>query len=485
MNNENQNNSIGEQIRHLLWTAAGAVVPVLEKCPTEQTKYTAMGLLMIFIALLASVSFAFFLSANFGISFLSAIPFGFVWGGLVFCLDRVLLTSYRKGETSKISVAQRFLLTAAIAITIGEPFLMHLFESEINLEMTQKTQVVLKDARENAASRFKAETVSLVKADKEINTRLDSLKADRDAKEQVVITETEGKSVTGKAGFGIAAKQKEIAFKEADGKYKEYKTESADALKKNSERLAEIQTAITDETKQIAAANSQAKGVLARQKALFSIVRNDLGAAFVYIPLFMILLFLETLPLSLKVFRKKKSVYDTKLESVESGQIAEIEEADKFKKAELEHSRKLQNSITEKYREIILNGKTEGLTDENEIRTLTVMKTEALRAIEKAAFERQAEAFDCAEFGDEILVEVVGHDKFEFLCQVPKHARKSFTLETIGGDIGRIAEKVGKNLRLTKAFSSLKREISATLPLLPQLENDCKLLLLFEPVGKT
>lgn len=153
---ENQTKTFGQKIRRSLWSAAGAVVPVLENCPTEHNKYAAIGLLMIFIGALASVSFAFFLSATFGISIAAALPFGLVWGGLIFCLDRVLLTSYRKGETGKISVVQRFLLTAAIAIIIGEPLLLHFFQNEINLELAQKSQIVLSDAREKSEARFKS-----------------------------------------------------------------------------------------------------------------------------------------------------------------------------------------------------------------------------------------------------------------------------------------------------------------------------------------
>lgn len=481
--NNNQSKNTGKSFRRQLWSAAGAVGSVLEDCPTEHNKYTAIGTVMIFIALLASVSFAFFLSATFGVPFLFALPFGFVWGGLIFCLDRVLLTSFRKGEKSRISIIQRFLLTAAIAIIIGEPLLLQFFRSEINLELVQKSQTVLQEAREKAEQRYKSEKDSLENNNREINTRLDNLKAERDAKEQTVISETEGKSITGKAGFGIAAKQKEIAFKEADEKYLDYKTEAAETLKKNAERLVAIGKAVEDETKLVGTANTEANGILARHKALISIVRNDLGAALIYIPLFIALLFLETLPLSVKVFGKT-GVYDTALETAEAKQINELTDRIGFEKDYSANFFAMKKAFNKRLLEIVRDGKIKDLSDQKEIETVKILQAEILLEIEKDSFQRQTKSFDFAEFGDEIIVEIVGRDEFEFVCQLPKNARQKLTLESLSGDIRRISEKIGKDLKLAKAFSSLKHEITANLPLLPQLEDDRRMFLLFKPLGE-
>ena len=98
----NNAKSFAQNIKNFLWWSAGIVPSVLEKCPTEQGKYTAMGVILVAIAVLASVSFAFFLSETFAIWLIFAIFGGIAWGfGLIFNLDRVLLTSFRKGEKPK------------------------------------------------------------------------------------------------------------------------------------------------------------------------------------------------------------------------------------------------------------------------------------------------------------------------------------------------------------------------------------------------
>lgn len=482
---ENQPNGKVKSIRNFFWWSAGIVIPVLEKCSTEHLKYTAIGVVMVFISLVASFSFAFFLALSFDISVFPAMFGGLVWGfGLVFCLDRVLLTSFRKGEPGFVAIAQRFMLTIALSLIISEPLLMYFFRYEIELELINKGRTVVTTARNEVTSRFQTEVESLQNANNQIQTRLDLLKADRDVKENAVIGEVEGTSGSGKKGEGIAAKRKDVAFKEADTKYNEFKTESAEILKQNNARLAEMRTEIDDETKAAAKAKEQAKGVLARHEALFAIVKSDAGAALIYLPLFFGLLLLETLPLSVKVFGKM-GVYDTALEAEEAKQIVEIKERNNFEKENLVNSRELQKKLAEKLMQIIINDEIETLRDENDIRTARTLKTEALRMTENEAFNRMAKLIDEEKFGAAIIFEVIGNEEFEFVCEVPKNAQRTLSLDTLSGDIARIAEKIGGNLRLAKAFSSGMREISANLPLLGQLGNDRKLLIEFETLGAT
>ena len=291
-------------IRNFFWWSAGVVPSVLEKCPTNHTKYTAIGVIMVFIAVLASFSFAFFLTSTFAVAFPLAMLGGALWGIMIFSLDRVVLTSFRKDETSKIAIVQRFLLTISLAFIIGEPILLQLFRKEIALELVQKGQTVSADSRQKATARFQTEINDLENSNREIQSRLDALKTERDEKENAVIGETEGKVGSGKKGYGEAAKLKEKAFQESDAKYREAKTETAETLSNNRERLAEIRREIEEEIRRISAANTEADGVLAKHAALLNLVRREAGAAFVYVPLFLSIFFLETLPLSLKVDRK-------------------------------------------------------------------------------------------------------------------------------------------------------------------------------------
>ena len=462
-------------IRSFFWWSAGVVPSVLEKCPTNHAKYTAIGVIMVFIAVLASISFAFFLSHSFIISPVTASLGGVLWGILIYSLDRAVLTSFRKDETSKISIAQRFILTVSLALIIGEPLLIHLFRKEIAFEMAQTSQTVATAARQRAIARFQTEIDSTAAENTEIESRLDTLKADRDTKENAVIGEIEGISGSGNKGKGIAADRKDVAFKEADAKYKEFKSESAEITSNNKERLMEIRREIENETKKIGTANAESDGVLAKHEALFSIIRTQPGAALVYCPLFFGLLFLETLPLSIKVFGKK-SVYDAALEAEETETVTEIV-------TEKNRRRNMQNAVDERISDSIIKDTIENLRDQNERRVAGRIKAEILRNTENKSFNRQASEKSEVKFGEEITVEVVGCDDLQIKLQFPENVRREISLKELDGDVQIIAGETGaENLKLAKAFSSKGHEIWEDLPLLPQLEHDRKLILQFAPI---
>ncbi len=475
----NKLKKLAGNIRYFFWWSAGIVPSVLENCPTNHTRYTAIGVIMVFIALLASFSFAFFLTSTFSISFPAALPGGVLYGLLIFSLDRAILTSFRKNETGKFSIAQRFLLTVSLAFIIGEPLLLQLFRKEIAFEMAQKSQIVSADSRQKATARFQTESDALENANKEIQNRLDNLKADRDEKEKAVIGETEGKVGSGKKGYGEAAKLKDRAFLEADTKYREFKTESAENLSQNRERLAQIRNEIEEEIRKILSANTESDGILAKHEALFNIVKTQPGAALVYIPLFISLLFCETLPLSIKVFGKK-SVYDAALEIVENAAIANFE---------IEKTRQLamKNAVEDRISVSVIEDKVADLHDEKERKFAERLKAAILCEFEMNTFRRQPAGNSGIGFGDVIEVEIVGHDDLKVKLQLPENARRETSLQDLAGDIQTIADETGAKdlnmkLKLKKAFSSKGHEIWDELPLLPQLESDQKLVLQFAPL---
>ncbi len=463
-------------IRNFFWWCAGVVPSVLEKCPTNHGRYTAIGVIMVAIAALAAVSFTYFLMHTFAISFSTALPFGALWGGSVFSFDRAILTSFRKNETGKISIAQRFLLTVALALVIGEPLLLQMFGKEIQFELTQKGSIVSTDARQKATARFQPEVDALENSNREIESRLDTLKADRDVKETAVIGEIEGTSGTGKKGVGIAADRKTVAFQEADAKYKDAKTESAGILSKNRERLAQIRNEIEEEIRRINAAHTASDGILAKHEALFNIIRTQPGAALVYLPLLFVLMTLESFPVSLKVFGKP-SVYDVALEAEESEEKENLA-------SEKTRRQKRENNVDERISTTVADGTIEKLRDQGEREIARKIHAEILRKIVEKEFKRQTKETATASFGEEILIEVVGENDLTVKLQLPENTRTEVSLKDLVGDVRTIAKEIGvEGAKLQKAFSSKGHEIWEDLPLLPQLERDQKLVLQFEPLN--
>jgi hypothetical protein len=478
----NKTTTIANHFKKFVLWSAGIVPTVLEKCPTEQSKYFALGLIMPLIALLSCVSFAYFLSHSLKVNIVFALIGGAFWATLVFCLERIILTSYRKADKSITSIILRFALVICASLVVGKPLVLSFFEPEIVREMKSISIEKVNKERDAIKLRFQTETEKLEKENQDIQIRLDELSKDVNTKEKALIDETEGISGSGKSGFGIAARQKETAFNEAKVKLDQYKNETADQIANNKIRLAEIKKEIEDKTKTAQDLNDNGDGIIARTEALFSLIRNNPMLALTIVPILLILTLIELIPLTSKVFGKK-GVYDETLEAEEIIQITAIKEQLEFEKTNLARLRNSKNAMYERIYQTVANGEIETITDVEERRIAETLKQEILDNLEKESFKRIANSIEEEKFGKAIVVEVIGNEEFEFVCEIPKNAQKTLSLNGLSGDINKIAEKLGGNLRLTKAFSSAKREISASLPILAELENDLKLYLAFETIG--
>lgn len=94
--------------QRILWTIAGAEIPILEKCRTDHKKFGAIG------ATIAMTSFIAFLSGTSAAWFFTqsgtetsgkigwAMAFGIVWATLIFCIDRSLVITMKKESRENV-----------------------------------------------------------------------------------------------------------------------------------------------------------------------------------------------------------------------------------------------------------------------------------------------------------------------------------------------------------------------------------------------
>lgn len=154
--------------QRILWTIAGAEIPILEKCRTDHKKFGAMG------ATIAMTSFIAFLSGTSAAWFFTqsgtetsgkigwAMAFGIVWATLIFCIDRSLVITMKKNpeQTSKswwvIPFVSRALLALIIAFMVSIPLELVVFEDFIAeqeyLWNENKSNTLAKNSRANRAS---------------------------------------------------------------------------------------------------------------------------------------------------------------------------------------------------------------------------------------------------------------------------------------------------------------------------------------------
>lgn len=125
---------------HFLWWCAGAYQHLLRKFPSEYSKYSGLGGVILATFVLASLSSGYAIHSVFG-NWLWTFSFALIWGLIIFNFDRFLVSTMRKyGITRRKQIwmaVPRLGLALLIGLTIARPLELKIFEKEINVKMIE------------------------------------------------------------------------------------------------------------------------------------------------------------------------------------------------------------------------------------------------------------------------------------------------------------------------------------------------------------
>lgn len=138
------------------WWCAGADRGLLRMCPSDHSKYTGIGTVILFTALMAwfssymAMRLVFNVETNGVGANIAAIGFASFWALMIFFLDRFITnTMYSDGNVtiSKkefVGGLPRILIAIFLGIVISAPLELKIFENEINthLRTTQKIAII-------------------------------------------------------------------------------------------------------------------------------------------------------------------------------------------------------------------------------------------------------------------------------------------------------------------------------------------------------
>lgn len=292
---------------------SGADKTIIYNCSDgEQNKYAGIGATVFFTALLAWVAGSYALYTVFDNAYLATF-FGFIWGLLIFNLDRFIVSTIRKRDSFRHELLQaspRIILAIIIAIVISKPLEIKIFEKEIDtVLLKEKNDMAL--ANKKQAANYYATDLNSNKA------AIDSLKAEIATKEKEVnalytiyITEAEGTSGTKKLGKGPVYKEKREKHDAALAELTTLKAKNNAKIEVKETEAIALQTNLDKKISETQPIIDKFDGLMARIKAL-----NKLPL----LPsLFIMLLFLaiETSPIIAKLL-SPKGEYDFKLEDNE------------------------------------------------------------------------------------------------------------------------------------------------------------------------
>ena len=292
---------------------SGADHALLETCaPGEQNKYAGIGATVFFTALMAFIASAYALFTVFD-SIPIAIGFGFVWGLLIFNLDRFIVSTLKKREhvlDEFLQALPRLILAVIIAVVISKPLELKIFEKEIDrVLLEQKNDLTLANQNQ-IADQFTPAVATLDAEVAGLKNELSAKEAEVNALYDIYIAEAEGTAGTNKLGKGPVYKEKREKHDAALAELQQLKQTNTEKiagleLEKNEltanyeKRVAETQPIIDN-----------FDGLMARIEAL---------EALPWLPsffIFLLFLAIETTPIFAKLI-SPKGEYDLKLADAE------------------------------------------------------------------------------------------------------------------------------------------------------------------------
>ena len=184
---------------------SGSDTNILKDCSVgEQNKYAGIGATVFFTALMAFIAASYALFTVFD-NLLVSIFFGFVWGLLIFNLDRFIVSTIKKRNNfidELIQASPRILLAVIIAVVIAKPLELKIFEKEINqVLLTEKNQMTL-DNKDQIALQFAPKTESLNQDISALQNQINTKETEVNALYDTYIAEAEGREGTLLLGKG-------------------------------------------------------------------------------------------------------------------------------------------------------------------------------------------------------------------------------------------------------------------------------------------
>ncbi|MEI6638173.1 MAG: DUF4407 domain-containing protein [Chlorobium sp.] len=207
------------QLQRFFWICSGTPVSVIEKYPTEHSKYLGIGATIFFTALFAGLSGGYALYFVFsGSTFagLWAFLFGLIWGVAIFNLDRYIVSSIKK--SSKVlkqffQALPRLVFAVLIAVVIVRPLELKIFDKEIQEQLrlrylTEQQQRIVK-VQQSFTEKYAQELGQIAGYQKEYDALSSEVTRLRDElKAEVFGARTA--TTSGKEGYGTYARNKEL-----------------------------------------------------------------------------------------------------------------------------------------------------------------------------------------------------------------------------------------------------------------------------------
>ncbi len=219
---------------------------MLQRAPVETNKYAGIGGTIFFTGLLAAISGGYALWTVFN-ELWAALLFGFVWGLMIFNLDRYIVASMKKRDQfwQEFRMAlPRLVLAVLIAVVISKPLEMQIFDKEIQAELVTMEQQVYKTQEDKVRERYQVRINTLQAEISQLNAAIQQQAARRDTLALIAQQESDGTGGSRIRNLGPIYKAKKADADHAEAELQELTARNRQLISERQQELQSVDSAM-------------------------------------------------------------------------------------------------------------------------------------------------------------------------------------------------------------------------------------------------
>lgn len=301
-----------KKITEFFWICSGADRELLRKCRTESSRYAGIGATIFFTGIFAALAGAYALYTVFD-SVWAAGALGLLWGGMIFNLDRFIVSSMRKEGRPRrefFLALPRIILAVIISIVIAKPLELKIFEKEIEPELVLMEQQKYGEQEDKVKQRFLPVQDSLKREIAALKAEVVRQAEKRDAFIKLAQEEADGTGGSKRKNLGPIYKVKKA---NADS----VQVELTKLEQRNAARIKILDAMILSNDSLLTAAiasleRGKMNGPSGRMEALARLTENSSAMAWAHWFIMLLFIAIETAPVFVKLI-SGKGPYDNLL----------------------------------------------------------------------------------------------------------------------------------------------------------------------------
>jgi Skp family chaperone for outer membrane proteins len=310
-------------MKKLLLFASGVNLDILNRpeCRSDEARFVGIGGAVVATAFLGWLSSAYALYSIFE-SYPIATAVGFVWGCVVFNLDRFIVSVMRKRTFRPVNDSSAALVRIVLALFLGYvisyPLKLKVFESEVAVEMQVMAQEKQDAFKSAVAAKYREELNRLQAENEKLQAEIEQAEANYKELTRSYLAEADGSAGTGRYGCGPVCRAKRAAAEAAGLALQKLNAKNDPTISRNRARINEITAHIEAEAANWGKGNGIGySGLLARIEAMERLKQKESAIWWASWLLVALLMTIETAPILIKMFSAACS-YDFLLEMHEN-----------------------------------------------------------------------------------------------------------------------------------------------------------------------